>query len=88
MPDPSLGDSSEDRQEEEVVGHRGGEQQAVEPIQDPPVPGNGSRRVLDVGIPFQQRLDEITDLYVRASEMRPRDAMERLDIEAALAELE
>ncbi len=36
----------------------------------------------------ERRLDEITDLYVRASEMRPRDAMERLDIEAALAELE
>ena len=34
------------------------------------------------------RLDEVTDLYVRASEMLPVDAMEKLDIEAALAELE
>jgi tetratricopeptide (TPR) repeat protein len=35
-----------------------------------------------------RRLDEVTDLYVRASEMTPRDAMEKLDVEAALAELE
>jgi tetratricopeptide (TPR) repeat protein len=35
-----------------------------------------------------RRIDEVTDLYVKASEMQPRDAMERLDIEAALAELE
>ena len=34
------------------------------------------------------RLDEVTDLYVRASELQPVDAMEKLDIEAALAELE
>lgn len=34
------------------------------------------------------RLDEVSDLYVRASEMEPKDAMEKLDIEAALAELE
>ena len=34
------------------------------------------------------RLDDVTDLYVRASEMEPLDAMEKLDIEAALAELE
>jgi len=35
-----------------------------------------------------KRLDEVTDLYVKASEMRPRDAMEKLDVESALAELE
>jgi len=34
------------------------------------------------------RLDEVTDLYVRASEMQAVDAMEQLDIEAALTELE
>jgi len=34
------------------------------------------------------RLDEVTDLYVRATELQPVDAMEKLDIEAALAELE
>jgi tetratricopeptide (TPR) repeat protein len=34
------------------------------------------------------RLDDVTDLYVRASEIEPLDAMEKLDIEAALAELE
>ena len=34
------------------------------------------------------KLDEVTDLYVRASELQPVDAMERLDVEAALAELE
>jgi len=34
------------------------------------------------------RLDEVTDLYVKASELRPKDAMEKLDVEAALAELE
>jgi tetratricopeptide (TPR) repeat protein len=36
----------------------------------------------------EKRLDEVTDLYVKASEMTPRDAMEFLDIEAARAELE
>ena len=35
-----------------------------------------------------ERLDEVTDLYVRATELTPLDAMEKLDIEAALAELE
>ena len=34
------------------------------------------------------RLDDVTDLYVRATELQPRDAMEKLDIEAALAEME
>jgi tetratricopeptide (TPR) repeat protein len=34
------------------------------------------------------RLDEVTDLYVKATEMQPVDAMEKLDIEAALAEME
>ena len=34
------------------------------------------------------RLDEVTDLFVRATEMEPVDAMAKLDIEAALAELE
>ena len=34
------------------------------------------------------RLDEVTDLYVRAAELQPKDAMEKLDVEAALAELE
>ena len=34
------------------------------------------------------RLDEVTDLYVKATELRPVDAMAKLDIEAALAEME
>ena len=34
------------------------------------------------------RIDEVTDLYVKASELTPTDAMETLDIRAALAELE
>ena len=34
------------------------------------------------------RLDEVTDLYVKATELLPLDAMDKLDIEAALAELE
>ncbi len=34
------------------------------------------------------RLDEVTDLYVKATELQPVDAMETLDIEAAMAELE
>ena len=34
------------------------------------------------------RIDEVSDLYVKASELRPKDAMEKLDVEAALAELE
>jgi tetratricopeptide (TPR) repeat protein len=36
----------------------------------------------------ESRIDEVSDLYVRASEMSPRDAMEKLDIESARAELE
>ncbi len=35
-----------------------------------------------------RKLDEVTELYIKASEMQPKDAMEKLDIEAALAELE
>lgn len=34
------------------------------------------------------RYEEVSDLYVAASESDPLDAMERLDVEAALAELE
>lgn len=34
------------------------------------------------------RLEEVTELYIQASEMQPRDAMEKLDVESALAELE
>lgn len=34
------------------------------------------------------RIDDVTDLYVQASEQEPMDAMEKLDIDAALAELE
>ena len=35
-----------------------------------------------------RRLDEVSELYVAATETRPLDAMEKLDVEAALAELE
>jgi len=34
------------------------------------------------------RLDEVSELYVAAAETAPLDAMEKLDVEAALAELE
>jgi len=34
------------------------------------------------------RIDDISDLYVKASELVPQDAMEKLDVESALAELE
>jgi tetratricopeptide (TPR) repeat protein len=33
-------------------------------------------------------LDEVTDLYIKATEIQPVDAMAKLDIEAALAEME
>ena len=35
-----------------------------------------------------RRLDEVSELYVKASETEPLDAMEKLDVESALAELE
>jgi tetratricopeptide (TPR) repeat protein len=35
-----------------------------------------------------RRLDEVSELYVAAAETKPLDAMEKLDVEAALAELE
>jgi len=34
------------------------------------------------------RLDDVTDLYVKASEMEPLDAMETLDVQSAIDELE
>lgn len=34
------------------------------------------------------RIDDVSDLYIKASELEPRDAMEKLDVESALAELE
>ena len=36
----------------------------------------------------ESKLDEVTDLYIKASEMAPRDAMEKLDVESAINELE
>lgn len=35
-----------------------------------------------------RKLDQVTELYVTASQLHPRDAMEQLDIEQALSELE
>jgi tetratricopeptide (TPR) repeat protein len=35
-----------------------------------------------------KRIDEVTDLYIKASEMTPIDAMEQLDVASAIAELE
>ena len=35
-----------------------------------------------------RKLDQVSDLYIKASEMEPSDAMEKLDVESALAELE
>lgn len=35
-----------------------------------------------------KKLDEVSDLYVKAAEMTPRDAMEKLDVEYAKSELE
>jgi len=34
------------------------------------------------------KLDEVSDLYIKVSELEPLDAMEKLDVESALAELE
>jgi len=34
------------------------------------------------------KLDEVTNLYIKASELTAHDAMEKLDIESALSELE
>ena len=34
------------------------------------------------------RIDDVSDLYIKASEFEPQDAMEKLDIESALAEME
>jgi tetratricopeptide (TPR) repeat protein len=36
----------------------------------------------------ESRLEDVTELYIKASEMKPKDAMEQLDIAAAQAELE
>ena len=35
-----------------------------------------------------KRLDDVSELYEKATEIEPKDAMEKLDIEAALAEFE
>ena len=35
-----------------------------------------------------KQLDRVTELYVTASELEPADAMEQLDVNSALAELE
>ena len=45
--------------------------------------GNGLYLLFD-----DDRIDDVTDFYVKASELEPMDAMEKLDIDAALAELE
>ncbi len=34
------------------------------------------------------KLEQVTDLYIKATELEARDAMKPLDIDAALAELE
>jgi len=62
-------------------------EQALELTPDSPIAhieyGNGLYLLFG-----DERLDEVTDLYIKASQMQPVDAMEKLDIEAALAELE
>ena len=62
-------------------------ERAIELSPDAPIAhieyGNGLYLLFE-----EVRLDEVTDLYVKATEMTPVDAMAKLDIEAALAELE
>jgi len=62
-------------------------ERAIELSPDAPIAhieyGNGLYLLFE-----EDRLDEVTDLYVKATEMQPVDAMAKLDIEAALAELE
>lgn len=62
-------------------------ERALELTPDSPIAhieyGNGLYLLFD-----DDRLDEVTDLYIRASELQPADAMEKLDVEAAIAELE
>jgi tetratricopeptide (TPR) repeat protein len=62
-------------------------EQALELTPDAPIAhieyGNGLYLLFG-----DKRLDEVTDLYIKASEMTARDAMEALDIEAARSELE
>jgi len=36
----------------------------------------------------EREIDQVSDLYIKASELSPLDAMEKLDVESALAELE
>jgi len=62
-------------------------ERALELTPDSPIAhieyGNGLYLLFD-----EEKLDEVTDLYITASELQPADAMEKLDVEAALAELE
>jgi len=62
-------------------------QRALELTPDAPIAnieyGNGLYMLFG-----DRRLEEVTELYIKASEAVPRDAMERLDVESALAELE
>ena len=41
-----------------------------------------------VGILGDSRIDEVSELYQKAAETIPQDAMEKLDVESAAAELE
>lgn len=62
-------------------------ERAIELIPDSPIAhieyGNGLYLIHG-----DKQIDRVTELYVMATEMTPRDAMEKLDIESALAELE
>src|ERR671918_2415583 len=48
-------------QQQEVVGGRGGEEDGVDPVKDPTVPGEDGPHVLDAEVSLEGRLDQVAD---------------------------
>ena len=46
----------------EIIKERSGEDQAVDPVQEPAVPGKDVGRILDPDRPFEQRFQRVADL--------------------------
>src|SRR4030095_7575398 len=79
-----LGPGSHDQAADDIVDRRRGKENGIEPIEDPPVPGDDHdrRRVLAFNVALQQGLDQIADLTGgggQESEERPGPGRHRSD---------
>src|SRR5919106_6809391 len=62
-----------EHQTEEVPGRRGGEQDGIDTVEDPPVTGEDAAHVLDPQVALERRFDEVTERSEDRDDQRQAD---------------